>query len=165
MKANEPELKPCPFCGAMGRKVRTRLRWRSWDVVCLDCGCSVGCFDRESEAVAAWNRRAEKEGGNGMSENRLETILEGTTSKAALAYLNTLRRIHSDIAPKVMDVDFHLGRIADEYSTSDVADGIAIARNVNALLRIMDNIHENIEALEKEVNNLKEKENENEETK
>ena len=60
MKSNEPELKSCPFCGAMGRKVRTRLRWRSWDVVCLDCGCSVGCFDRESEAVAAWNRRTER---------------------------------------------------------------------------------------------------------
>lgn len=93
-----------------------------------------------------------------MSENRIETILEGTPYKTALAYLNTLRKIHGDIAPKVLDIDFHLGRIADEYSTSDVADGIAIARNVNALQCIMDNLHKNIDALEKEVDNLNDKE-------
>lgn len=95
-----------------------------------------------------------------MSEKIIGDILEGTPYKTALAYLNTLRRIHSEIAPMLRDIDFHLGRIADEYITSDVADGIAIARDVNALLRIMENMSENIDALEKEVNNLDGKENE-----
>lgn len=93
-----------------------------------------------------------------MSENRIVTILEGTPYKTALAYLNTLRRIHSEISLMVRDIDYHLGRIADEYITSDVADGIAIARDVNALLRIMDNIQDNIDALGKTVDSMENKE-------
>lgn len=93
-----------------------------------------------------------------MNESKIGTILEGTPHKVALAYLNTLRKIHSDIAPKVLDIDFHLGRIADEYSTSDVADGIAIARNVNAIRCIIDNLRGNIDALSKAVESMKNRE-------
>lgn len=94
-----------------------------------------------------------------MSENRLETILEGTTYKTALAYLNTLRSIYEDIDPKVRGIDFHLGRISDGYGT-DIADSIAVARNVHALLGIMADITDNIASLEKAVDNLNEKEKE-----
>jgi len=92
-----------------------------------------------------------------MSENRIGTILEGTPYKTALAYLNTLRRIYDDIDQRVRDIDSHLGRIADGYCT-DIADGIAIARDVNALLRIMDNIQDNIDAIGKAVDSMENKE-------
>lgn len=69
MSETMPKLKPCPFCGATGRKVRTTLHWRSWDVKCCDCGCSTGCYDMEMKAVAAWNKRMDD---GDMKQNRLK---------------------------------------------------------------------------------------------
>lgn len=91
-----------------------------------------------------------------MNEDRFGPTLEGITYEAALACINTLQKIHFAIAPKVLDIDFHLGRIAD--GTSYVADGIAIARNVNAIVRILDNILVDIDALGKAVESMKNRE-------
>ena len=80
-------------------------------------------------------------------ENIVSDVLEGTTHKAALAYLNTMRKIHDAIAPKVREIDWRLGRIADEYCNTDIADSIAIARNVGELMKT-------ICALQRSINNL-----------
>lgn len=55
----KPDLKPCPFCGDFARVRHASGRW--W-VICV--GCQAGTFDFDSPdlAIAAWNRRTDKEG-------------------------------------------------------------------------------------------------------
>ena len=62
------DLKPCPFCGNDGSgPVEDALHityfeadWRSesWSVQCDKCTATMGYFDSEDEAIAAWNSRA-----------------------------------------------------------------------------------------------------------
>ena len=77
--------------------------------------------------------------------------------EAALAYLNSLRSVfHDTISKPICDIDWRLDRIADEYSNTDVADGIAIARDVNEIMQALRDIKRNVEKLEdavKEVRN------------
>ena len=59
------ELKPCPFCGSYNVRVCTipsgyKRNPRVWYVKCDDCESrGTRVFDK-SEAIAAWNTRAEK---------------------------------------------------------------------------------------------------------
>lgn len=56
-----PELKPCPFCG--GTRIESRMVYNDrpfWTVECLDCEACCGWQSmEESEAVTAWNKRAD----------------------------------------------------------------------------------------------------------
>lgn len=49
------ELKPCPFCGGKAHVVDGIDYW----ILCEDCHCRTGFFDRAEDAAEAWNRRAE----------------------------------------------------------------------------------------------------------
>ena len=66
------ELKPCPFCG--GNRVETLnaleeqpememigLTKDNWNVLCHDCFGMGGTRRTATEAIEAWNRRAEDE--------------------------------------------------------------------------------------------------------
>ena len=60
-------LKPCPLCGSGARVYDDGAGCLdsvpAWIVVCDDedgCGCETAFFDTRDEAVAAWNRRAER---------------------------------------------------------------------------------------------------------
>lgn len=70
------DLKPCPFCGGDDVNMGVRPHFREgkgngWTVLCADCGGSIGYierpdghfyaeYDTKSEAIAAWNSRAER---------------------------------------------------------------------------------------------------------
>ena len=84
----------------------------------------------------------------------VNSVLEGTTHKAALAYLNTLRQVYEEISPKVCDINWHLGRIADEYCNTSIEDSISIQRDTYDLLKILRTVEQNLESLEKAVNEL-----------
>lgn len=59
---SKPNIKPCPFCGAEARlEIRGYDHKREYRVACSavnNCGGSQYWFDKQREAVAAWNRRA-----------------------------------------------------------------------------------------------------------
>ena len=50
-------IKPCPFCGAIGARVKRSGRW-GWFVSCQCAAVGPSSETREA-AIAAWNRRAE----------------------------------------------------------------------------------------------------------
>jgi Lar family restriction alleviation protein len=59
----DPALRPCPFCGAHGRKLdfwwdqrSERAAWKV-SVVCLGCGARGGGARSQAGAVELWNRR------------------------------------------------------------------------------------------------------------
>jgi len=60
----QPELKPCPFCGCVGTLEQDKdvLTWPPvWKVLCLNADCETGpdtgWHDTADQAIAAWNRR------------------------------------------------------------------------------------------------------------
>ena len=62
------ELKPCPFCGdvytaGVEGHVKVTETARSgprYGVACFSCGGRIHFFETETEAIAAWNTRAER---------------------------------------------------------------------------------------------------------
>ena len=62
---NEPELKPCPFCGgkaelyeseAYNLKTETKEKNIRWFVMCEQC-TALTCGALKGKAIEAWNRR------------------------------------------------------------------------------------------------------------
>lgn len=62
------ELKPCPFCGEkhvmheQGHVIVTETARSGprYGVSCYSCGGRIEFFDTVAEAIAAWNKRAER---------------------------------------------------------------------------------------------------------
>ena len=55
---NEPELKPCPFCGS--NHILFREQVGAYEIYCQDCDANIGIHTTFEEAAAAWNRRNAK---------------------------------------------------------------------------------------------------------
>jgi len=53
------KLKPCPFCGIIGSKIRKRASDGVWIIICFSCLASVKWFSDKDETIKAWNRRAD----------------------------------------------------------------------------------------------------------
>ena len=74
----EGELKPCPFCGGKARADYVDLvqqREIHWYVYCTSCHTKTERFtDKDSyeNAIAAWNKREEKN--NGKAERRINAM-------------------------------------------------------------------------------------------
>ena len=65
---NEPELKPCPFCGGMAEilitsknRIEEQKRGRAPPVRCKICRASSVAEFNENKAVERWNRRVSDE--------------------------------------------------------------------------------------------------------
>lgn len=55
------ELKPCPFCGGEAETSRGLHNYDMWGIWCPECKIAVSAlYSSEQDAVAAWNRRAER---------------------------------------------------------------------------------------------------------
>lgn len=56
---SEVKLKPCPFCG--NRETTIIQDYNKpvlqWEIQCVRCGCGVGYYKTQEDAIAAWNRR------------------------------------------------------------------------------------------------------------
>lgn len=66
IRMNEPELKPCPFCGGMAEimitsknKIEIRRKGTAYLVRCKICRASSGAEFDKDKAVERWNRRTE----------------------------------------------------------------------------------------------------------
>lgn len=54
---NYPKLKPCPFCGGEAAIYKNEIM-KTFCVYCTSCyGKTAALFDKENDAVEAWNRR------------------------------------------------------------------------------------------------------------
>jgi len=60
------KLKPCPFCGGIGKLNDKRERIASY-VKCMTCGAETGLvkvsaeYSSDDKAIEAWNRRSDIE--------------------------------------------------------------------------------------------------------
>ena len=52
-------IKPCPFCGSDKIKIESWTAQGVFNVYCAKCDCATRFFGSESEALAAWNTRAD----------------------------------------------------------------------------------------------------------
>jgi|GEM_PF-3704724 len=73
---SDEALNPCPFCGARVATFRDENRIDGWEIY---CDGEVGCagdgdsrYSTETQAIAAWNRRA-----SDAEIERLRAALEG----------------------------------------------------------------------------------------
>lgn len=57
-KSEEPELKPCLFCGGDGRVVADGEG--NYTIQCNNCAVFMGWFTSREKVIEAWNRRADK---------------------------------------------------------------------------------------------------------
>ena len=56
------KLKPCPFCGGEAELVNIGAKLCDpITVACKQCKCNTQWFDRECDAIKAWNRRTSNE--------------------------------------------------------------------------------------------------------
>ncbi|WP_163768514.1 Lar family restriction alleviation protein [Providencia stuartii] len=58
------ELKKCPFCGCGITSLTTyknECKPDYYKVECIECKSATGSKDNKSEAISAWNRRANSE--------------------------------------------------------------------------------------------------------
>lgn len=62
------DLKPCPFCGGEARI--GKIYGDAWTVECTECGIQSGCYDTESEAIEAWDHRAERKKGKWIPDGK-----------------------------------------------------------------------------------------------
>ena len=80
MKEQTNELKPCPFCGSTRVIVDTTILG-AYTAECLDCCAIIShCYPTKEDAIAAWNRRAEKAL---VAQDEAKNI-----AKKLLAYIN-----------------------------------------------------------------------------
>lgn len=54
------QLKNCPFCGGEAH-IEFSYVWWGYFVSCTVCGATQENYDKEEEAIEAWNRRASDE--------------------------------------------------------------------------------------------------------
>ena len=73
-----PTLKLCPFCGGAGRIIHDRQPPPLWRGQCKQCGAGLGGSPNETEAITAWNTRAD-------ATRIAELETENTHLRAALA--------------------------------------------------------------------------------
>ena len=84
LNAGKPNLLPCPFCN--GEAMAYEAWTGAWYVLC-DCGCRLGDFDTEAEAVEAWNKRVPP------TEEQLVAYID-TTRIENMKMLNELKKKH-----------------------------------------------------------------------
>ena len=53
------QLKPCPFCGGTAIVDMDEYCFWDWHAWCFNCGCDIGHYATEEEAIEEWNKRAE----------------------------------------------------------------------------------------------------------
>ena len=53
------QLKPCPFCGGTAIVDMDEYCYWDWHAWCFNCGCDIGHYATEEEAIEEWNKRAE----------------------------------------------------------------------------------------------------------
>lgn len=58
MTAETKELDRCPFCG--GEAQDDFIEGVSYIIECFECRAQTGIKDSAAEAIAAWNRRKDK---------------------------------------------------------------------------------------------------------
>jgi hypothetical protein len=85
-------------------------------------------------------------------------LLDGVPMDVIQAFANTLRHYNGELRRYSRDIEWRLGRIADEYCTTDLEDGIAIAQDSAAIAAALSRIEKNIERLERTIAALQRKE-------
>lgn len=62
---SDKPIKPCPFCGGEAHydlAVQRNSGYATYYIFCRCCGAETAMFSSIPNAIAAWNRRAEKGG-------------------------------------------------------------------------------------------------------
>jgi len=69
------ELKPCPFCGGEAETLTAESMHGGYlfGIMCNDCRSRGDVYGTESEAIAAWNSRAERTCEFNIKDNMNET--------------------------------------------------------------------------------------------
>lgn len=70
----EPELKPCPFCGGVA-SIHDRMHG-GWIAFCNKCLTTSAINETKEQLIAAWNQRAEPEYLPGWVIEKLNRFLD-----------------------------------------------------------------------------------------